>query len=122
MRALLPLANGDLIAGGDFTRIDALGVGHVSRWNGTAWVALGPAVPAGDSPAGQGGAGGISNSVGGSFNPSLAADTTDTDGRLALAWEDESATGDIYVWVRVWNGVDAWNELAGSASQLRLIL
>jgi hypothetical protein len=95
---------------------------YAVRWNGTAWVALGPAVPAGDSPAGQGGAGGISNSVGGSFNPSLAADTTDTDGRLALAWEDESATGDIYVWVRVWNGVDAWNELAGSASQLRLIL
>ena len=22
----------------------------------------------------------------------------------------------LYVWVRVWNGVDAWNELAGSAS------
>ena len=86
---------------------------YAVRWNGTAWVALGPAVPAGDSPAGQGGAGGISNSVGGSFNPSLAADT---EGRLALAWEDESATGDVYVWVRVWNGVDAWNELAGSAS------
>ena len=48
---------------------------YAVRWNGAAWVALGPAVPAGDSPAGQGGAGGISNSVGGSFNPSLAADT-----------------------------------------------
>ena len=86
---------------------------YAVRWNDPAWVALGPAVPPGDSPAGQGGAGGISNSVGGSFNPSLAADT---EGRLALAWEDESATGDVYVWVRVWNGVDAWNELAGSAS------
>src|SRR5262249_58665996 len=61
----------------------------------------------------EGGAGGISNSAGGSFNPSLAADA---GGRLALAWEEQSATGDFYVWVRMWNGVDSWNELAGSAS------
>jgi hypothetical protein len=86
---------------------------YAVRWNGAAWVALGPAVPAGDSSAGQGGPGGISNSDGGSFNPSLAAAT---GGRLALAWEEESPTADVSVWIRVWNGVDAWDELAGSAS------
>ena len=89
---------------------------YAVRWTGAAWVALGAAVPAGDSPAGRGGPGGISNSVGGSFNPSLAADFTDTSGRLALAWEEEPPAADVYVWVRVWNGVDAWDELAGSAS------
>ena len=86
---------------------------YAVRWTGAAWVALGSAVPAGDSPAGQGSPGGISNTLGGSFSPALAADT---GGRLALVWEEESASGDRYVWVRVWNGVDAWNELAGSAS------
>ena len=86
---------------------------YAVRWTAGAWVALGPAVPTGDSPAGRGGPGGISNSAGGSFNPSLAADI---DGRLALAWEEEPPAADVYVWVRVWNGVDAWDELAGSAS------
>jgi hypothetical protein len=86
---------------------------YVTRWNGSTWTAVGPAVPAGESPAGVGGAGGVSGSADGSFNPSLAADAT---GRLALAWEEEPAGGGVFVWVRVWNGVDTWEELAGSAT------
>ena len=87
---------------------------YAVRWNGTAWVALGPAVPAGDSPAGQGGAGRHQQQRRRVVQPRRWPPTP--SGQLALAWEEESATGDRYVWVRVWNGVDAWNELAGSAS------
>jgi hypothetical protein len=74
---------------------------------------VGPAVPSSEIPAGVGGAGGVSNSARGSFNPALAAGAS---GRLALAWEEEPAAGGKYVWVRVWNGVDTWEELARSAT------
>lgn len=100
-----------------FTTIDGAPSGntdiYVTRWNGATWTAVGPVVPSGESPAGVGGAGGVSNSDSGSFNPALAADAT---GRLALAWEEEPAAGGVYVWVRVWNGVATWEELAGSAT------
>jgi hypothetical protein len=99
-----------------FTTIDGVPTGntdiYVTRWNAT-WTAVGPPVPSGESPAGVGGAGGVSTSDSGSFNPALAADAT---GRLALAWEEEPAAGGVHVWVRVWNGVDTWEELAGSAT------
>jgi hypothetical protein len=86
---------------------------YVTRWAGLAWVPVGDPVPAGDTPAGNGQAGGVSNSATGSFNPSLAPDA---GGRLALAWEEDTPTGATYVWVRVWNGADTWAELAGSAT------
>ncbi len=86
---------------------------YVTRWNTAAWIAVGPSVPSGESPTGLGGAGGVSNTDTGAFNPVLAADAT---GRLALAWEEEPAIGGVYIWVRVWNGVDTWEELAGSAT------
>ena len=86
---------------------------YVTRWNGTSWDAVGPAVPAGDGPIGRGGAGGVSNSDTASLNPSLAAAPS---GNLALAWEETSPDGSaLYVWVRVWNGT-SWIELAGSAT------
>ena len=85
---------------------------YVTRWNGTAWVAVGPAVPAADGAPGRGGAGGVSASTSGSFNPSLAADAT---GQLALAWEEWPASGGAYVWVRRWTGA-SWGPLAGSAT------
>ena len=86
---------------------------YVTRWNGTAWVNVGPAVPAADSVVGRGGAGGVSSSDTSSFNPSIAAGP---DGTLALAWEESSPDGTaLHVWVRVWNGT-SWIELAGSAS------
>jgi len=86
----LTAVDGDPVTGADV---------HVTRWNGTSWEAVGPA-------------GGVSNSPTGSLNPSLAADAT---GRLALAWEEDTAAGATSVWVRVWNG-GAWEELAGSAT------
>ena len=85
---------------------------YVTRWNGTAWVAVGPAVPAADGAPGRGGAGGVSASTSGSFNPSLAADPT---GKLALAWEEWPASGGAYVWVRRWTGV-SWAPLGDSAT------
>ncbi len=100
-----------------FTTIDGGTSGntdvYVTRWNGSTWTPVGRAVPSGESAAGVGGAGGVSNSDGGSFNPALAAGAT---GRLALAWEEEPAGGGVHVRVRVWNGVDTWEELAGSAT------
>jgi uncharacterized repeat protein (TIGR02543 family) len=86
---------------------------YVARWNGTAWVSVGSAVPPGDGAAGRGGPGGVSNSAGGSLNPSIA---TTPAGGFALAWEETPAgAGALYVWVRVWNG-SAWVELGGSAT------
>jgi Divergent InlB B-repeat domain/Bacterial Ig-like domain (group 2) len=101
-----------------FTTIDGAPSGntdiYVTRWSNatTTWTAVGPAVPSGESSAGVGGAGGVSNSDSGSFNPSLAAGAA---GHLALAWEEEPATGEVPVWLRMWNGV-TWVELAGSAT------
>ena len=87
---------------------------YVTRWNGSAWVAVGPAVPTSDGPAAQGGAGGVSNSDNPSTNPSIAALS---GGGLALAWEEESSDGSSsYVWVRVWNGTNWTAHPANSAT------
>jgi hypothetical protein len=86
---------------------------YVTRWDGVAWTAVGPPVPPGDTPTGNGAPGGVSNSDTGSFNPSLAPDAA---GRLALAWEEDTPTRATHVWVRVWNGEDTWEELGESAN------
>ncbi|MBL8754158.1 MAG: hypothetical protein JNK15_12730 [Planctomycetes bacterium] len=39
--ALLRMANGDVVVGGDFAQIDGVASANVSRWNGTAFVPLG---------------------------------------------------------------------------------
>jgi Divergent InlB B-repeat domain len=100
-----------------YTTINGDAVGNtdifVTRWNGSAWTAVGPAVPAADTVAGRGGAAGVSNSSDGSFNPSLAAAAT---GRLVLAWDEDQPTGEIYVRVRVWSGTTSWSEMGGSAT------
>lgn len=41
VRALAVLANGSLVAGGEFTNSGMTPVARVARWNGTAWVGLG---------------------------------------------------------------------------------
>lgn len=100
-----------------FTAVDGVPAAntdvYVVRWDGGDWRPVGPAVPSGDTPAGNGQAGGVSNSITGSFNPWLAPAEA---GRLALAWEEDAPGGATYVWVRVWNGADTWEQLAGSAS------
>jgi uncharacterized repeat protein (TIGR02543 family) len=99
-----------------YTTINGVAVGNtdifVTRWNGSAWTAVGPAIPAADTVAGRGGAAGVSNSGDGSFNPSLAAAPA---GRLALAWDEDRPTGEIYVRVRVWSGT-GWSEMGGFAT------
>jgi len=86
---------------------------YVTRWNGTAWQAVGPSLPLVDDAAGRGGPGGVSTSDTASLKPSIAAAP---DGSLALAWEETSPDDTaLYVWVRVWNG-STWAELDGSAT------
>jgi len=86
---------------------------YVTRWNGSAWQAVGSPVPSTDDAAGLGGAGGVSGSETTSLNPSIAAAP---DGTLALSWEEASPDDTaLYVWVRVWTGA-AWAELDGSAT------
>jgi uncharacterized repeat protein (TIGR02543 family) len=99
----LTTIDGDLLSNSDI---------FVTRWNGTAWIAVGPAVPTGDTPSGNGAAAGVSNSPTGSFNPSLAAGP---GGLLGLAWEEDAGSGAVYVWVREWDG-GTWVERAQSAS------
>ena len=84
----------------------------VTRFENDTWVPVGPAVPSGDSVAGRGGAGGVSNSAALSVEPSLAPSGS---GVLWMAWRDTLITSAIYV--RRWNGTDTWEEVTpGSAS------
>jgi hypothetical protein len=39
------LANGDVLAGGNFTSIDGVAANRVARWNGTAWSSFGAGMP-----------------------------------------------------------------------------
>jgi hypothetical protein len=39
--ALATMANGDLVAGGEFTAIGGIAANRIARWDGTAWHALG---------------------------------------------------------------------------------
>lgn len=41
VRVILPLPNGDIIAGGRFTTAGAAPAANIARWNGTSWSALG---------------------------------------------------------------------------------
>lgn len=43
--ALRVLANGDLLAAGNFTTVDGMTVNRIARWNGSAWSALGAGLP-----------------------------------------------------------------------------
>ena len=57
----------------------------MTRFENDTWVPVGPAVPSGDSVAGRGGAGGVSNSAALSVEPSLAPSGS---GVLWMAWRD----------------------------------
>ena len=76
---------------------------YVKRWDGAAWVEMGKSSASG---------GGISGSVGASYNPAIAIDR---DGKPIICWEDRThGNGEIYV--RRWDG-SAWVEIGtGSAS------
>lgn len=83
---------------------DSAGVAniYVRRWDGTAWVELG---------AGSAAGGGISQSAGNAYQPSLAIAP---DGAPFVAWYD-AGSGNAEIYVRRWDGT-AWVEVgAGSA-------
>ena len=74
---------------------------YVRRWNGSAWVQMGP-----DSAVG----GGISDNDGKSENPALAIGP---DGPI-VAWEDDSS-GDQEIYARRWNG-STWVEIGANSA------
>lgn len=41
VRALAVLPNGDLVAGGEFTRVGGVAVNYIARWNGSTWQTMG---------------------------------------------------------------------------------
>jgi hypothetical protein len=76
---------------------------YVRRWDGTSWVEMG---------SGSASGGGISDSNGSSFEPSLAIDP---DGTPVIAWADDSSDI-VQIYVRRWDGT-SWVEMgSGSAS------
>jgi len=74
---------------------------YIRRWSGSSWETVG---------SGSASGGGISNSNGESYDPSLAIGP---DGSAFVAWEDYSVA-DKEIYVRRWNG-SSWEE-AGSGS------
>ena len=76
---------------------------YVRRRNGGVWEEVGTGSAAG---------GGVSNTTGGSWNPSLGVDAS---GQITVAWADDSS-GRSQVYVRRWDGL-GWTEVGtGSAS------
>ena len=76
---------------------------YIRRWDGTSWVEMG---------SGSASGGGISDSNGSSFEPSLAIDP---DGTPVIAWADDSSDI-VQIYVRRWDGT-SWVEMgSGSAS------
>jgi hypothetical protein len=85
----------------------------VTRFDNGAWGPVGPAVPTGDTLAGRGGAGGVSNNTGFSGEPSLAAAS---NGMLWMAWRESQPVLAGAIFVRRWNGVDTWEEVGGASA------
>ncbi|HET7340999.1 MAG TPA: CARDB domain-containing protein [Methylomirabilota bacterium] len=97
---------------------------YAVAWNGTAWVALGPAVPSTPDGAGLGAPGGISASEGWSVESYLDRMDrpyiiTGSDGAPVLGWGETTESGDAHrVFVRRWNGT-TWDGLGSATGQLQ---
>ena len=93
---------------------------YAVTWNGGAWVAMGPAVPATAAGAGLGAPGGISNDGGWSVEAFINRMNRPymiigRDGAPVLGWGETSDSDSLrHMFVRRWNGT-AWQGL-GSAS------
>jgi CARDB len=90
---------------------------YVTKWNGSAWLALGDPVPAGPTSAGLGGPGGVSNSAGWSRLPWMnftnrAVLAVGADGRPVVAWGESGTDDQMRIFVRRWNGA-TWEGLGG---------
>ena len=99
---------------------------YAVRWNGTAWGALGPALPTAPTGAGLGAPGGISNSPGWIREVShdrrvLASIMVDRSGAPVLAWgETTESDGFRRIYVHTWNGT-AWVGLASPSGLVDMI-
>jgi type IV secretory pathway protease TraF len=76
---------------------------YLRRWTGQSWEELGRSATGG----------GISGTPGASVRPSLALDS---EGRPAVAWQEETAPGNTEVYFRRWDG-KSWVAAAESASR-----
>jgi hypothetical protein len=83
---------------------------YAMTWNGSAWVAMGPAVPTTPAGAGLGGPGGISNDTGWSNEAFINRMNRPymiiaRDGAPVLGWGETSDTDGVrHMYVRRWNG------------------
>lgn len=93
VRALLVRANGDLIAGGEFSTIGGVAASHIARWDGTAWASLGA---------------GVGN--GWAFDHGVFALAETAAGELVAAGNFASAGGAPAKNVARWNGT-TWSAL-----------
>lgn len=96
---------------------------YAVRWNGAAWVPMGPAVPASAAGAGLGAPGGISQSGGWSVEaylnrmnrPQLVIGR---DGAPVVGWGETTATDDSRrMYVRRWSGT-AWEGLGSPTGEI----
>ena len=96
---------------------------YAVRWNGTAWQAMGPALPTTLDNVALGGPGGISNSLGWIrevghdrlVRPSIMVDR---NGMVVLAWGETNADdGFRYIYVYKFTGT-AWTGLASPSGQV----
>jgi hypothetical protein len=90
---------------------------YVTRWNGVAWVAVGPEVPAGPTATGLGAPGGVSASEGWSrltwdsyVNKPVVA--VGTDGQPVVGWGESGPDDLMRVHLRQWSGT-AWEGVGG---------
>jgi hypothetical protein len=109
--AILPLGfvsdlevyNGELYAGGLFTRAGGQDVNNIAKWNGTDWLPV-------TGPSGTG------VLLGGSPFGSVVWDMTIVDGQLVVAGQFDTAGGVAANSIAAWNGT-AWSSLGHPALQ-----
>jgi len=114
--AILPLGfvsdlevyNGQLYAGGAFTRAGGQDVNNIARWNGTDWLPV-------TGPSGTG------VLLGGSVFASVVWDMTLVDGQLIVAGQFDTAGGVPANSIAAWNGT-TWSSLGQPALQDLAIL
>jgi hypothetical protein len=87
------LANGDLVAGGDFPAMGGVVVNYIARWNGTSWAALGSGM-----------------------NSSVTALTTLPNGDLLASGNFTTAGGVSANGLARWNGA-SWSALSSGRNQ-----
>jgi len=91
------------VAWEDYSSWNGIAEIYIRRWSGSSWETVG---------SGSASGGGISNSSGESYDPSL---TIAPDGSAFVAWEDYNVT-DKEIYVRRWNGSSWADAGSGSAS------